>query len=57
MHAQIAAKITAFTIAVVMNSLMIVGVSVVWHAQPHECTEAAAAATVDAAHRPDPIRV
>jgi hypothetical protein len=43
MHAQIASKITAFAIAVLLNSLMIVGVSYVSHEQPHKCAKAAAA--------------
>jgi hypothetical protein len=56
MHAQIAPKMTAFAIAVIMNSLMILGVSYVSRPQPHECAEATT--SVDgAAYLPDPIRV
>jgi hypothetical protein len=56
MHAQIASKITAFAIAVLLNSLMILGVSYVSREQPHECSEAAASVD-EAAQLPSPIRV
>jgi len=56
MHAQIAPKMTAFAIAVIMNCLMILGVSYVSRPQSRECAQATA--SVDgAAHLPDPIRV
>jgi hypothetical protein len=56
MHAQIASKITAFAIAVMLNSLMILGVSYVSRPQSHECGEATAAVD-QAAHLSNPISV
>ncbi len=56
MHAQIASKITAFAIAVMLNSLMIVGVSYVSREKPHECAKATAAGE-GTEQVPDPIRV
>jgi hypothetical protein len=47
MHTQIASKITAFAVAVMMNSLMILGVGYVFNEQSHP--RAAATAVVDAA--------
>jgi hypothetical protein len=47
MHTQIASKITAFAVAVLMNSLMILGVGYVFNEQSHARTEATA--SVDAA--------
>jgi hypothetical protein len=46
MYAQIASKITAFAVAVMMNSLMILGVGYVFGEQSHERGEATA--SVDA---------
>jgi hypothetical protein len=55
MHTQIASKITAFAVAVLMNSLMILGVGYVFNEQSHVRTEATA--SVDAAAQlPDLIR-
>jgi hypothetical protein len=55
MHTQIASKITAFAVAALMNSLMILGVGYVFNEQSHVRTEATA--SVDAAAQlPDLIR-
>jgi hypothetical protein len=55
MHAQIASKITAFAIAIMLNSLMILGVSYVSREQPHQCAKATASGD-GAEQPPDPIR-
>lgn len=47
MSTQIASKITAFAVAVMMNSLMILGVGYVFNEQSHQRAEATA--SVDAA--------
>jgi hypothetical protein len=55
MHTQIASKITAFAVAVMMNSLLILGVGYVFNEQSHVRAEAIASA--DAASRlPDGVR-
>ena len=55
MHTQIASKITAFAVAVLMNSLMILGVGYVFNEQSHVRTEATASVNA-AGQLPDLIR-
>jgi hypothetical protein len=57
MHAQIASKITAFAIALMLNSLMILGVSYVSRERPHECAKASASGDWAEEQPPAPIRV
>ena len=48
MHTQIASKITAFAVAAVMNSLMILGVGYVFNEQSQPRAEATASVDVAA---------
>jgi hypothetical protein len=55
MHAQIAAKITAFAVAIMLNGLMVLGVGYLCGEQSQGCAEATA--SVDAiAQLPDLVR-
>ena len=55
MHTQITSKISAFAFALLLNSLMMAGVSYVFNQQSHGCAQAAA--SVDAvAQLPDLVR-
>jgi hypothetical protein len=56
MHAQIASKITAFAIAIMLNSLLIAGVSYLSREPTHECAKATASGDW-ADPPPAPIRV
>ena len=55
MNTQIALKITAFAVAVMMNSLMVLGVGYVFNEQSHVRTEATASVDV-AARLPELVR-
>jgi hypothetical protein len=55
MHTQIASKITAFAVAVLMNGLMVLGVGYMFNEQSHVRTEATASVDV-AARLPELVR-